>query len=362
VRVSGGPVVEPLGVAVVGLNVGKAHLWAYQQLPAKHRVVAVCDLDPGRAERAAARNPGSVALSDLDEVLADPTVDVVDLCTPPALHLEQIAAVLAAGKHVVCEKPLVGSLAEVDELARLEAASGRRIMPIFQYRWGHGLQRVKHLVDAGVAGAARTASVEVAWRRRADYYAMPWRGTWASELGGVLTSHAIHAIDMLTYVVGPVASVFARTATRVNDIEVEDCAVATLELADGSLATIGATLGSSQEVTRHRFHFAELSAESGTEAYTSSGEPWVVTPDGPGAAARIEEAMLTFDPGAEGYVGQLERFADALAADAELPVTLDDARRSLELLSALYTSAHERQEVLLPITPDHPSYAGWSPR
>jgi predicted dehydrogenase len=262
----------------------------------------------------------------------------------------------------VCEKPLVGSLAEVDELARYEAASGRRIMPIFQYRWGHGLQRVRHLVDAGVAGPARTSSVEVAWRRRAEYYAVPWRGTWASELGGVLTSHAIHAVDMLTYIAGPVASVFARTATRVNDIEVEDCAVAALELADGSLATIGATLGSSQEVTRHRFHFAELSAESGTEAYTSSGEPWTVTPDSPESAARIEEAMATFAPGAEGYVGQLQRFAEALAAGAELPVALDDARRSLELLTALYASARARREVVLPITPDHPSYQGWGPR
>ncbi len=352
---------EPLGVAVVGLNVGKAHLWAYQQLPAKHRVVAVCDLDADRAARAAARNPGAAARTDLSEVLADPDVDVVDLCTPPALHCEQIAAALAAGKHVVCEKPLVGSLAEVDELAALEAASGRRIMPIFQYRWGHGLQRVKHLVDAGVAGEARTASVEVAWRRRADYYAMPWRGTWASELGGVLTSHAIHALDMLTYISGPAASVFARTATRVNDIEVEDCAVAVLELADGSLATVGATLGSSSEVTRHRFHFAELSAESGTEAYTSSGEPWVVTPDSQEAAARIEQAMATFSPGAEGYVGQLERFADALAGGTPLPVVLDDARRSLELLTALYTSARERREVLLPITADDPAYAGWGP-
>ena len=352
---------EPLGVAVVGLNVGKAHLWACQQLPAKYRVVAVCDLDADRVARAAARNPGAVARTDLAEVLADPDVDVVDLCTPPALHREQIAAALDAGKHVVCEKPLVGSLAEVDELAALEAASGRRIMPIFQYRWGHGLQRVKHLVDRGVAGEARTASVEVAWRRRADYYAMPWRGTWASELGGVLTSHAIHAVDMLTYISGPVASVFARTATRVNDIEVEDCAVAALELADGSLATIGATLGSSSEVTRHRFHFAELSAESGTEAYTSSGEPWVVTPDSQEAAARIEQAMATFAPGAEGYVGQLERFADALAAGTPLPVDLDDGRRSLELLTALYTSARERREVRLPITADHPGYTGWGP-
>ena len=357
----GGSAAEPLGVAVVGLNVGKAHLWAYQQLPSRYRVVAVCDLDEGRAARAAARNPGSVAVRSLDEVLALSDVDVVDLCTPPALHLDQVTTALAAGRHVVCEKPLVGSLAAADELASAEARSGRRLMPVFQYRWGHGLQRLKHLVDVGVTGAARTATVEVSWRRRADYYAAPWRGTWASELGGVLTSHAVHAIDMLTYVAGPVASVFARTATRVNDIEVEDCAAASLELADGSLATVSATLGSSAEITRHRFTYAELSAESGTEPYTSSGDPWVITPDTPEAAARIEAATATFEPRSEGYVGQLERFADALTSGTELPVTIADARSSLELLTALYTSAASRAEVTLPLAPDHPAAGGWAP-
>ena len=353
---------KPVGVAAVGLNIGKAHLWAYQQLPERYRVVAVCDLDAGRAERAASRNPGSVAVTDLDAVLARDDVDLVDLCTPPSLHLDQIRAVLAAGKHVVCEKPLVGSLAHVDEVAALERGSGRRVVPVFQYRWGHGLQRLKHLVDAGVTGSLRTASVEVAWRRRADYYAAPWRGTWDSELGGVLTSHAIHALDMLTYIAGAPRAVFARTATRVNDIEVEDCAAATLELADGGLATVTANLGSARELTRHHFAFAGLSAESGDDPYTSSGEPWVVTPDTPEADARIAEAMRGFTPGPEGYVGQFARLADALAAGTDPPVTVADARASIELLTALYASARTRAEVTLPLADDHPDHHGWAPR
>jgi predicted dehydrogenase len=262
----------------------------------------------------------------------------------------------------VCEKPLVGSLADVDEVAHLEAAAGRLVVPIFQYRWGHGLQRLKHLVDAGVAGPARTATVEVAWRRRADYYAAPWRGTWASELGGVLTSHAVHALDMLTYVLGPVRAVFARTATRVNDVEVEDCAAATLELADGSLATLTATLGSSRELTRHHFTFEALSAASGLDPYTSSSEPWEITPDSPEALERVEAAMATFAPGQEGYVGQLERLAHALDTGGAPPVTVGDARATLELLTALYASARTRQEVTLPLPDDHPDRHGWAPR
>ena len=200
-------------------------------------------------------------------------------------------------------------------------------MPIFQYRFGNGLQKVKALVDRGRRRAGRTpSSVEVAWRRRADYYAVPWRGRWATELGGVLLSQAVHALDMLTYIAGPPAKVFARVTTRVNDIEVEDCAAISLELADGSLATITATLGSDQEITRHRFHFANLSAESGTSAYESSADPWDIHPDDDAAAAAIAAVLDGWEARPEGWWGQFERFADALDAGAA-PVTLADARR-----------------------------------
>ena len=86
------------------------------------------------------------------------------------MHRHQCLAALAAGKYVVCEKPVVGSLADIDRLLVAEDSSSARLMPIFQYRFGNGLQQVKRLVESGVAGQAYTSSVEVAWRRRADYY------------------------------------------------------------------------------------------------------------------------------------------------------------------------------------------------
>ncbi|MBA3303970.1 MAG: Gfo/Idh/MocA family oxidoreductase [Acidimicrobiia bacterium] len=331
---------------------------AWRRVPDHAELVAVCDVDADRAQGAAERWEVD-AEPDLDALLARDDLDVVDLCTPPSLHDEQVRSVLASGRHVVCEKPLVGSLAAIDGLAEAEAASGRRLMPIFQYRFGHGLQKVKHLVDTGIAGTTHTSTVDVAWRRRAEYYAAPWRGLLATELGGVLLSQAVHAIDMLTYVAGPVRRAFARTTTRVNDIEVEDCAAVSLELADGSLGTLSATLGSSDEVTRHRFCFTELSAESNPSAYENSGEPWTITPDTPEAEARITESLAAFDPGPEGYIGQFQRFAEALRNGGELPVTLADARASIELITALYVSAREGRDVTLPLPPDDPAYAGW---
>jgi len=335
------------------------HVWSWRRMKDRFHIAAVSDLDDAKSAAAAART--GAAICTFEEVLARDDVDIVDLCTPPSLHLEQITATLAAGKHVVCEKPLVASLADCDRLAEAEAASAGRLMPIFQYRFGNGLQKVKALVDQGIAGPAYTASVEVAWRRRTEYYAVPWRGRWETELGGVLLSQAVHAIDMLTFIAGPPTKVFARVATRVNDIEVEDCAAISLELADGSLATITATLGSEQEITRHRFHFANLSAESGTSAYESSADPWDIQPDDEGAAAAIAGVVDGWEARPEGWWGQFERLADALDAGEPPPVTLADARASIEFITALYDSARRGVDVALPLAPDHPLYEGWLP-
>ena len=351
---------RPHRVAVVGLGIGQMHVWSWRRMKDRFVITAVADPDEARAQDAAERTHADIVT--FEEAIERDDVDVIDLCTPPSLHLEQITAALAADKHVVCEKPLVASLRDCDVLAEAEAASAGRLMPIFQYRFGNGLQKVKTLVERGIAGRAYTSSVEVAWRRRPEYYAVPWRGRWETELGGVLLSQAVHAIDMLTYVAGAPTKVFARVTTRVNDIEVEDCAAISLELADGSLATITATLGSDQEITRHRFHFANLSAESGTSAYESSGDPWDIHPDDESAGAAVAEVLDGWEARAEGWWGQFERFGDWLDGKVDdLPVTLADARASIELITAMYDSGRRGVDVELPLSPDHPLYGGWLP-
>ena len=230
------PASDRLRVGVVGVGIGRSHVRGYQAVPERFEVLALCDIDAERARPIAEEHGIPRLVTDMAELCRMDDLDLIDICTPPHLHFEQIQQVLAAGKHAICEKPLVSSLREVDELARAEAASGRRIMPVFQYRFGHGLQKLKFLIAQGLAGKAYLSTVETAWRRRAEYYAVPWRGKWATERGGALLSHAIHAHDMLCYVLGPPARMFAYTTTRVNPIEVEDCASVALEMADGSLA------------------------------------------------------------------------------------------------------------------------------
>ena len=147
-----------------------------------------------------------------------------------------------------------------------------------------------------------------------------------------------------------------------NPIEVEDCAAVSLEMTDGSLASLGVTLGSATEITRHRFSFSGLVAESNTRPYTNSGDPWTFVGDTPELTEQIEATLAAFQPLPEHYAGQFYRFYDAVCHGQELPVTLADARVSLELITAMYYSAETDQSVFLPISTDHPRYVSWLPK
>ncbi|MGO4725543.1 MULTISPECIES: Gfo/Idh/MocA family protein [unclassified Inquilinus] len=350
-------------VAVVGLGIGRGHIAeGYSAHPDKFRVEAICDLDSERLSAVGDDFVVPVRTNRFDEILAMPEIEVIDICTPPGVHLDQILAALAAGKQVICEKPLVGSLADLDRVAKAEAAAPGRVMPIFQYRYGDGLQKAKRIIEAGIAGKHYLATVETAWNRGAKYYSVPWRGKLETEFGGVLLTHAIHSHDIMTYLLGPVASVFARTTTRVNPIEVEDCAVASLAMADGSLVSLAATLGSQIEISRLRFCFENVTFESGLKPYAPGDAPWQIIPASPEVAERIEGALADWDPVPSRFAGQLGRYHAALESGGPLPVTLDDARRSLELVTALFASAETGRTVELPIRPDHPKYADWRPQ
>jgi predicted dehydrogenase len=352
---------DRLRVAVVGLGVGFGHVAAYRELADRFEIAAVCDPVTGKLDLAKRFLSVPVGVESFDELLDLDGIDVIDVCTPPDLHVDMVKRTLESGRHAICEKPLAGSIALVDELAECERSSGRRLMPIFQYRFGRGVERLRRVLANGVAGRPFVASVETYWRRGADYYAVEWRGRFDTELGGVCVSHAIHSHDLLASLLGPLKSVYARVATRVNPIETEDCAVVALEFASGALATLTATLGSVREFSRLRLAFEHLSAESGLAPYAPGAEPWTLEPASRSAADGIDAALEGFEPGPELYVGQFAAFHRALADGSEIPVTVGDARAAIELVTAIYHSARTGERVELPLGPEHPGYGGWVP-
>lgn len=351
-----------LNVAVVGGGIGRAHIGeGYAHLQDCYRVVALCETDAPRLRDVGAAFGIPRLVSSFDALLTMPDIDIIDICTPPSLHLEQVLAALRVGKHVICEKPLVGSLADADTLIATQAEASGKLLPIFQYRFGNGLQKARHIIRSGLAGKPYLATVETAWSRDAAYYAVPWRGRWDTELGGALLGHAIHAHDLLSYLMGPAASVYARATTRVNPIETEDTVVASLVLESGALASLAVTLGSAREISRMRLCFEHVTFQSGLSPYAPGDDPWQIIPASAKSAIAIDAVLAdwTFVPSR--FAGLLAAFHKALRRGGELPVTLADARRSLELVTALYHSSETGQPVVLPIGSDHPKYRSWRP-
>ncbi len=347
-------------VAVIGAGIGAAHVDAYLANPALYQVTTVCDLDFDRAARLAAK-ADAVPVTDYAHVLRLGEVDLIDICLPPFLHFASIEQALQSGVHVLCEKPLVGSLRELDRIRDLAARVGRAVVPVYQYRYGNGLARLRRLIAAGVAGKPLVASIEVHWNRGPDYYAVPWRGRKATELGGAIISHAIHAHDMLTFTLGPVRRVFAKIATRVNPIETDDCAAIALEMESGALVTSSVTLGSAEECSNFRFCFANLTAESpGVPPYRPAEGNWRFVARSALPQAEIDAALRNFTPHQESFAGLLQALHPALDGTADWPLTLQDAERSLELISAIYYSSAVNAAVELPLPPDHPARDGWA--
>src|SRR5476649_844710 len=179
-------------VAVIGGGIGRSHIAeGYARMPDKFDLQVLCDLNRERLTSVADEFKVPRRSTSFDEVLAMEDIDIVDICTPPTLHFPQVLAALAAGKQVICEKPLVGSLSEIDRITAAEAKG--RIMPVFQYRFGNGLQKARRIIELGLAGKPYLGTVETAWLRGAKYYSVPWRGRFETELGGALLTHAIRS-------------------------------------------------------------------------------------------------------------------------------------------------------------------------
>ena len=348
-------------VCVVGAGIGAQHLAGFAALPGRFTVRALCDIDEGRARTVAEAHPGVEVVTDLAAVLADPGIDVVDICLPPHLHFRACMDALDAGKIVICEKPLVTSLAEADKLLAKIEETGGTLSPVFQYRFGLGTAQLMALIAAGLAGRAYAGTLETHWDRPANYYEVDWRGTWAGERGGAILGHAIHIHDLLPALLGPVASVYAETATRVNDIEVEDCAALVIRMESGALVTSSVTLGAADNTSRMRLMFEGFTVESDHAPYSLAEKGWRFTARAPTTQAQIDEVLVGVTEARLGYAGMFEALADALDGRAGREITPLDGRRSLEFVTAVYASARSGAPVPLPLGADHPLHAGWLP-
>src|SRR5688572_8602077 len=231
----------PIRVAVVGCGrISRNHFDAIEKINGLE-LAAVCDIVGERA-RAAGERYGVPSFESFDEMLASVRSDVVALCTPSGMHPRHGVLAARAGKHVVCEKPMAISLEDADELVGACDAAGVQLFVVKQNRLNPAIQLLKRAIDRDRFGRIYLANTTVRWTRPQEYYdQVPWRGTWEFD-GGAFMNQASHYVDMIQWLVGPVESVMAKTATLARRIEAEDTGIAVLRFRNGALGTIEVTM------------------------------------------------------------------------------------------------------------------------
>lgn len=349
-----------IGFGIIGCGmIANFHCKAVADI--RNAKVAACfDMVPAAADRLAAQ-VGCRAYHDLEAMLADPAVEVVTICTPSGAHMEPAVAAAKAGKHVIVEKPLDVTLKRCDAIIQACAAAGVTLATIFPSRFHESAQLLKRAVEQGRFGQLTIGDAYVKWYRTQQYYdSGAWRGTWALDGGGALMNQAIHSVDLLLWLMGPVAEVTAHTATLAHQrIEVEDVAMATLRFANGALGVIEATTtaypGALKRIEIHgsegsavleeedikTWAFAKPTARDKALLERMAGK----TQTGGGAA----------DPAAIGHHGHTAMFKDVLKAIHRGTQPLIDGaegRRSVEVILAIYKAGESGRSVTLPLAGD----------
>jgi predicted dehydrogenase len=238
---------------------------------------------------------------------------------------------------VICEKPFVASLDEVDRLQAVERETGRTCSVIFQWRFGSGAQHLKRLIDSRELGRPLVGMCNTTWYRNQAYYEVPWRGKWDTELGGVTMGHGIHAMDMFLWLMGDWAEVSAIMGTLDRDMEVEDVSMAHVRFASGALGSIVNSVLSPREVSYVRFDFQKATVEL-EHLYSHSNEHWRFSAP-PAYQEHLERWQAIGDNITGNHTAQLRHTLDALER-GQTPLTSgQQARTTIEFLTALYKSA-----------------------
>jgi predicted dehydrogenase len=339
---------KPLGFAIVGCGmIARFHARALAEVPGA-RVAALVSRSSDRARKLADEVGLDCFLAtDLAAALSRPDVDAVIVTTPSGAHLEPAVAAAAAGKHVVVEKPLEITAERCDRIIAACDAHRVKLCTIFPSRFGDANRTLKAAVDAGRFGRLTLGETTCKWWRSQAYYDDGgWKGTLALDGGGALMNQAVHNVDLLLWLMGPVVQVAAFTATLAHErIEVEDTAVACLRFANGALGVI-------QAATSVHPGLPKTIAVHGDQGSAVVEQDdllrWQLTPELPEDAAirarfaaRSSASGGAGDPAAishHGHARQLADFVRAIQTDAPPLVDGREGRRSVALIEAIYRS------------------------
>jgi predicted dehydrogenase len=340
-------------VALIGTgNFANAHVEALHSAGERVALVAAVNKDSERGRAFCQQHAIPAFYSNTPDMLNAVRPDLVVICTPPGTHVELCMQSLEAGAHVLCEKPLCGSLAEFDQLQLAEVRAGRWLSNVFQWRFGSAAQHVHRLIQAETFGELRLINCLTLWHRDQSYYSVPWRGKRELALGGSSLGHGIHLMDLMLYLISDWQDVQALVGTFDYPMDVENLSLALVRFASGGMASIVNSTVSPRQETHLRLDFQRATVEvKGLYGYTN--DHWLYTPLSADEAAPWPPADDF--PGA--LSSQIVALLDSLDAGQRPLVSGAEARRILEFLTCLYKSAATGERIARgSIAPDDPFY------
>lgn len=339
----------PVRIALVGCGrISANHFEAIAKVEGLE-LSAVCDSVESRA-RAAGEQWQVPWFTSYEKMLAEADCDAVAITTPSGLHPAHGILAAKAGKHVISEKPMAITLASADALVKACDDAGVHLFVVKQNRLNATVQLVKRALDKGRFGRLFLANTTVHWTRPQSYYDQaPWRGTWEFD-GGAFMNQASHYVDLMQWLVGPVESVVAKTATMARRIEAEDTGAAVLKFRNGALGVIEVTMLTYPKNLEGSF---TLIGERGTVKVGGTAvnkiEHWSFADADPDDAE--VERVNTEPPSVYGF-GHEPYYRNVLRVIRGEAVPDTDGRggrKSLELILGIYESAKTGREVPLPL-------------
>jgi len=343
---------KKIGFAIVGTGtIAAFHAQGIAATPGTE-LRAVQDQSAERALTFAGKF-GVDAVSELDVLLKRPDVDAVCVTVPSGYHSEVTIRALEAGKHVLCEKPLEITTERIDRMTAAAKKAGRILAAVFQSRLGAGAKHLKAAVKEGRFGRLALCSAYVKWWRNPDYYSSSnWKGTRSLDGGGALMNQAIHAIDLLQWLVGMPVKVGAQVRTQVHAIEMEDTAAAWLEFSHGALGVVEAAT-SCYPGSRLRI---EISGERGTAVLEEDRiMRWEFADPRPEDEKIILGGQTSIGGGAadpkaiglEGHRLLIADFAESIRTGRPPLIDSREARNAVAIIEAIYRSAQTGSAVAL---------------
>ena len=336
--------------ALVGCGrIAQNHFAAMEKHADRCEVVDVCDINPA-ALTAAVEKTGARGHARQAELLANTTADCVILTTPSGLHPAQAIEVAQAGKHVMTEKPMATRWQ--DGLKMVEACdkAGVRLFVVKQNRRNATLQLLKRAVEQKRFGKIYGVAVNVFWTRPQEYYdSAKWRGTWEFD-GGAFMNQASHYIDLLDWLIGPVESVMAYTATLARDIEVEDSGVAAIRWRSGAMGTLNVTM---LTYPKNLEGSITILGEKGTVRVggvaVNEIQHWEFDEQRPEDEEIKHANYATTSVYGFGHPLYYDNVINTLRGEAEAETDGREGLKSLELLIAMYLSSRDGKRVALPL-------------